>query len=205
MAYLRLVILGLPFQLVVLASTGLLRGLQDARTPMAVAIGVNLTNIGLDALLIYGFGFGIRGSATATATAQAASCLVLVAVIARRARARNLPGGGVPLRPSLHGMFDAMSHGGWLVVRSLGLWISLTATTVVATRMGSLILAAHQVANSIWNFLSFSLDALAIASPITNITRAGREHSQNPRGGLSGSVMGLRVRVCAVSRPDGFG
>ena len=125
-AYLRLVILGLPFQLVVLASTGLLRGLQDARTPMAVAIGVNLTNIGLDALLIYGFGFGIRGSATATATAQAASCLVLV-------------------------------------VRSLGLWISLTATTVVATRMGSLILAAHQVANSIWNFLSFSLDALAIA------------------------------------------
>lgn len=162
-AYLRLVILGLPFQLVVLASTGLLRGLQDARTPMAVAIGVNLTNIGLDALLIYGFGFGIRGSATATATAQAASCLVLVAVIARRARARNLPGGGVPLRPSLHGMFDAMSHGGWLVVRSLGLWISLTATTVVATRMGSLILAAHQVANSIWNFLSFSLDALAIA------------------------------------------
>ncbi|WP_091969061.1 MATE family efflux transporter [Propionibacterium cyclohexanicum] len=157
-SYLRLVVLGLPFQLVVLASTGLLRGLQDARTPLYIAIGVNLTNIGLDALLIYGFGMGIRGSASATATAQACSAVVLFAVVARRA-AR----GGASMVPSVRGMAEAARHGGWLVVRTAALWISLTATTVVATHLGSHVLAAHQVVNSLWSFISFALDALAIA------------------------------------------
>lgn len=156
--YLRFVVLGLPFQLVVLASTGLLRGLQDARAPLVVAIGVNFTNIALDALLIYGFGMGIRGSATATATAQACSAVVLVAVIARRARRS-----GATLLPSLRGMGEAAAHGGWLVVRTAGLWVSLTATTVVASHLGSHVLAAHQVANSLWTFIAFALDALAIA------------------------------------------
>lgn len=156
--YLRIVVLGLPFQLVVLASTGLLRGMQDARTPLYVAIGVNLANIALDAVLIYGLGLGIRGSATATATAQVCSCLVLVAVIARRAS-----GDAIPLLPQLHGMVEAMAHGGWLVVRSAGLWISLTAMTVVATHLGPQVLAANQVVNSVWSFIVFTLDALAIA------------------------------------------
>lgn len=156
--YLRIVAAGLPFQLVVLASTGLLRGLQDTRTPMAVAIGVNVANIGLDALLINGLGLGIAGSATATATAQGLSCIVLVAVIVRRCR-----GLGLGLRPSPRGMGAAASAGGWLVLRTATLWFSLTATTVVATGLGSLTLAAHQVTNSLYSFLTFALDSLAIA------------------------------------------
>ena len=156
--YLRIVAAGLPFQLVVLASTGLLRGLQDTRTPMAVAIGVNVTNIGLDALLINGLGLGIAGSATATAAAQGLSCIVLVAVIVRRCR-----GLGLGLRPSPRGMGAAASAGGWLVLRTATLWFSLTATTVVATGLGSLTLAAHQVTNSLYSFLTFALDSLAIA------------------------------------------
>ena len=190
-AYLRIVIWGLPFQLVVLASTGLLRGLQDARTPMAVAIGVNITNIGLDALLIYGFGLGIRGSAIATATAQAASCLVLVAVIVHKVR-------GISLRPTVRGMIEAMSHGGWLVVRSLGLWISLTATTVVATRMSSLILAAHQVANSVWSFLSFSLDALAIACQALIGRRLGAGDSDGAHQVMRRAIGWGLVQACVV-------
>lgn len=176
-AYLRVVVIGLPFQLVVLASTGLLRGLQDTRTPMAVAIGVNLANIGLDALLIYGFGMGIVGSATATATAQAASCLALVAVIVHRSRGLELS-----LRPSRSGMLGAAAHGGWLVVRSATLWISLTATTVVATRLGSTVLAAHQVANSLFSFLTFALDALAIACQALIGRHLGASDSSGARG-----------------------
>lgn len=156
--YLRIVAAGLPFQLVVLASTGLLRGLQDTRTPMVVAIGVNVANIGLDALLIYGFGLGIAGSAVATATAQGLSCLALAAVIVRRCR-----GLGMRLRPDPRGMVASASSGGWLVLRTATLWFSLTATTVVATGLGSLTLAAHQVTNSLYTVLTFALDSLAIA------------------------------------------
>ena len=54
--YLTISMAGLPAMLVVFAATGLLRGLQDTRTPLWVA-GVGFTaNIALNALFIYGLG-----------------------------------------------------------------------------------------------------------------------------------------------------
>src|SRR3954466_8669027 len=64
--YLRWALLGVPALLVMLAATGVLRGLQDTRTPMLVAIAGNVLNIGLNYLLVYGAGLGIAGSAIGT-------------------------------------------------------------------------------------------------------------------------------------------
>ncbi|WP_269801650.1 MATE family efflux transporter, partial [Desertihabitans aurantiacus] len=61
-AYLQVVAVALPSVLVVLAATGVLRGLQDTRTPLYVAIGINLANIVLNVTLVYGLGLGIRGA-----------------------------------------------------------------------------------------------------------------------------------------------
>src|SRR5881394_1366940 len=52
--YLRISLLGAPAMLGVLAGTGVLRGLQDTRTPLAVAVGANLMNIVLNAVLVLG-------------------------------------------------------------------------------------------------------------------------------------------------------
>src|SRR3954447_17548926 len=46
--YLRIAVLGLPAALGVMATTGVLRGLQDTRTPLMVAVIANLANIGLN-------------------------------------------------------------------------------------------------------------------------------------------------------------
>ncbi|MFE7531998.1 MATE family efflux transporter, partial [Kitasatospora sp. NPDC057542] len=43
--YLRISVLGIPAMLIVLAATGVLRGLQDTRTPLYVAIGGFTTNV----------------------------------------------------------------------------------------------------------------------------------------------------------------
>ena len=64
--YLRVVALGLPAQLVILASTGVLRGLQDTRTPLRVVVTINLLNIALNVLLVYGLNLGIGGAAAGT-------------------------------------------------------------------------------------------------------------------------------------------
>ena len=67
--------------LVVMAATGVLRGLQDTRTPLVVAVAGFSLNIVLNVVLVYGLDLGIRGSALGTVLAQTAMALALVAVI----------------------------------------------------------------------------------------------------------------------------
>lgn len=62
-AYLHVSLVGVPAMLLVLAATGVLRGLQDTRTPLLVVVLGVIANIALNALLIYGLGWGIAGSA----------------------------------------------------------------------------------------------------------------------------------------------
>ncbi|HCU93986.1 MAG TPA: MATE family efflux transporter, partial [Actinobacteria bacterium] len=52
--YLRISLLGAPAMLAVLAGTGVLRGLQDTRTPLAVAVSANVVNVMLNAVLVLG-------------------------------------------------------------------------------------------------------------------------------------------------------
>ena len=64
--YLCISLLGAPSMLIVLAGTGVLRGLQDTRTPLAVAVAANVVNVGLNAFLVLGLHWGIAGSAWGT-------------------------------------------------------------------------------------------------------------------------------------------
>ncbi|MGN6126182.1 MAG: MATE family efflux transporter, partial [Humibacter sp.] len=69
-AYLAVSMAGLPAMLIVFAAAGLLRGLQDTRTPLVVASAGFAANLVFNALLIYGAGLGVVGSATGTVIAQ---------------------------------------------------------------------------------------------------------------------------------------
>lgn len=157
--YLRIASLGFPFLLVMLASTGVLRGLQDTKSPLKVAIGLNFLNIALNFLFVYGLGLGIGGAALGTVMSQLAAAAILVVVVTRGARRE---GAELHFRPG--GILAAARSGVWLIVRTAALQTSITATTVVATHLGPTGLAAHQVVNSLWLFLAFALDAIAIAA-----------------------------------------
>lgn len=157
--YLRIAACGLPAMLVMLASTGVLRGLQDTRTPLHVAIGVNVANIILNYLLIYSFGLGLQGSAIGTLIAQTAAATLLATVVVRGARRA-----GTKIRLDVGGVLEAARGGSWLVLRSLWLQASLAVTMAVAARTGAVGLASHQVTNSLWSFLCLALDSLAIAA-----------------------------------------
>jgi putative MATE family efflux protein len=64
-SYLRFSLPGIPAMLLVLAATGVLRGLQDTRTPLYVAAAGFALNAGLNWLLVYpvGWGWPVRRSA----------------------------------------------------------------------------------------------------------------------------------------------
>src|SRR5207249_10401830 len=107
--YLRVSLAGIPAALIILAMTGSLRGLQDTRTPLAVAAAANLSNIGLNFGLVYGLGLGIAGSGVGTVISQWSAATAYVFVVTRGARAL-----GVSLRPDWRGCrtrFTASARG----------------------------------------------------------------------------------------------
>jgi putative MATE family efflux protein len=156
--YLRIAACGLPSLLLLLASTGVLRGLQDTRTPLYVAVTTNLVNIGLNLLLVYGLDLGIAGSALGTLIAQTAAAGYLATIVIRGSRREH-----AEIRFRLGGVLAAARSGVWLIARTATLHAAITLTTLVAATGGAVALAAHQVVNSVWILLAFALDAIAIA------------------------------------------
>lgn len=157
--YLRWSMPGVPAMLLVLAATGVLRGLQDGRTPLLVAGGGFAINIGLNFILVYGAGLSVAGSALGTSIAQWIMALVYLALLLPRLRRQ-----GVPLRPSVAGLRRSAHAGGWLMLRTLSLRIAILATVWVATSQGAVTLAAHQLVFTMFSTLAFALDALAVAA-----------------------------------------
>jgi putative MATE family efflux protein len=156
--YLRISLFGAPSMLVILAGTGVLRGLQDTRTPLAVAVAANTLNIALNATFVLGLGLGLAGSAWGTVIAQSAGACVYLAVIARGARRA-----GVGLAVDRTGLRTSATAATGLIVRTLALQVALVVTTAMAAHQGDEAIATHQIAFRIWIFLALALDAIAIA------------------------------------------
>lgn len=158
-AYLGWAFLGVTPLLVLLAGTGILRGLQDTRTPLVVAVAANLVNVVLNVVLVYGLDLGIAGSAIGTDLAQLGAAAAVVAVVVRAARRE-----GASLRPDLPGIRRAGHAAVALVIRTLTLRASLLVMTWGAASLGATATATHQLAMTLWTFLAFALDAIAIAA-----------------------------------------
>jgi putative MATE family efflux protein len=156
--YLRISLLGAPAMLIVLAGTGILRGLQDTRTPLLVAVVANAVNVVLNATFVLGLHWGIAGSAWGTVIAQLGTCAAYLLVVSRGARRA-----GVSRRPDLAGVRSAAFAGASLVLRTLALQAVLVLMTAIAARQGDAAVAANQVAMRVWNLFVLALDAIAIA------------------------------------------
>jgi putative MATE family efflux protein len=156
--YLRISVLGAPALLVTLAGAGYLRGLQDTRTTLLIAVGSNAANLVIEVVLVYGLHLGIAGSAWGTVIAQFGAALAYVAVVARTVRAEH-----ASVRPQAAGVRATARVGGRLVVRTGSLLAAFLAATAIASRIGDDDVAAHQIAFQVFLFLGLSLDAVAIA------------------------------------------
>ncbi|MBP0453895.1 MULTISPECIES: MATE family efflux transporter [unclassified Kitasatospora] len=156
--YLRISALGIPAMLMVMAATGVLRGLQDTRTPLLVAVAGFTANLGLNAGLVYGAGLGVAGSAWGTVLAQTGMAGAYLFVVVRGARRER-----ASLRPDAAGIRACARAGGPLMVRTLSLRAILMIATAVAAGLGDDEIAAHQIAMTVFLFIAFALDAIAIA------------------------------------------
>ncbi len=155
--YIQIRLFGAPAVLLTLTISGALRGIQDMRTPLWIALGVNGLNILLDWILIFGNGpfppLGVSGSALASTISQWLGALVgLVLVIQRIKPSRTFQVGQT---------LKMLQIGGDMFIRTGMLNLFLIYTTRSANQISPNAGAAHQVLRQMWVFTALALDAFA--------------------------------------------
>jgi putative MATE family efflux protein len=155
LAWFRVAVLGLPGVLVVLAGNGWLRGVQDTRRPVRIVVAANVASAAASPILVYPVGMGLRGSAVANLVAQTVGGALFIRAIHREGRA---------WRPDWGTVRGQLRVGRDLLLREVGFQAAFLCAAGVATRMGTAVVAAHQIGFQLWNLIALLLDSFAIAA-----------------------------------------
>jgi len=151
-------LLGAPAVLVSLACFGALRGVQDMQTPLYVAVGINVINVVLDWLLIFGMGplpvMGVAGAAIASTISQWIGGAWLLWVVKQKI--------GLTWKVRGAGVTKLLKIGGDLFVRTGMVLLFLALCTRVANKAGANEGAAYQAIRQFFIFSALFLDAFAI-------------------------------------------
>ncbi len=155
--YIQLRLLGAPAVIVVVVGFGALRGAQDMRTPLWIALGINIANILLDYLFIFGWNFipalGVAGAALASSLSHWLGAAWMLWEVQRRL--------GLSRDINLRDGVKLLCVGRDLVIRSASLTLFLLYATRVANQMGAEAGAAHQVIRQVWFFTALFVEAFA--------------------------------------------
>ncbi len=157
--YMSYRLLGAPAVLVVLSCFGAMRGYQDMRSPLWIAVGINAFNVVLDWGLVFGVGpfpeMGVGGAALASAISQWLGAFWAVWVVKKHY--------GLNLSLNIADAKRLFVIGGDMFVRTGCVCFFLLLCTRFATKAGAESGAAHQAIRQFFVFLALFLDAFAIS------------------------------------------
>lgn len=158
--YIQVRLFAAPAVLITFTGFGVLRGMQDMKTPLWIAVGINVLNILLDYPLIFGFGvipaMGVAGSALATSIAQWLGVIWTLWAIGRKL--------GYTRDIHWNEAIKLIQIGGDLFIRT-GLLVSFfLLSTRVATQIGVDSGASHQAIRQVWFFSTLVMEAFAVTA-----------------------------------------
>jgi len=202
--YLRIELLGGLPALLNLTMVGFFRGLGDTRTPLVVVLVVEILNILLDLLLIFGMAgcprLGIAGAALATVSAGTIGTAIYLGLFLHRGRRE-----GFLVQPRLP--FDR--HSCWRLLRvswpigaqgalEMGAW---TLFTALIARLGAAEAAAHTIAIRVTSLSYMAGYGLCVA--VT--TLVGQYLGAQNRAAARRSMMSCLVLVIGLMGSLGIG
>lgn len=164
--YFRILIWGAPAVLGLYSLAGWFLGMQDARSPMRVAIVQNVVNIAVSLLLVIGCGMKVEGVALGTLTAQYAGLLLALLLLRRTLRrlprvdAAEYAWDKVFSRRALTRFFHVNRD---IFLRTLCLVAVTTAFTSAGAAQGDLVLAANALLMQFFMLFSYVMDGFAYA------------------------------------------
>jgi len=167
-AYMRVIFLALPFLVLYIFTTSVLRGAGDSKTPLYfLLLSVGL-DIGLNPVFIFGVGpiprYGIMGSAIATLLAQAVSLVALVAFLYRRKHPLCLHGNELELlRLDWTIIGTLIKKGVPMALQMIVVAFSMVLMISLVNRFGIDTTAAFGAAVQIWNYVQMPSFAIGMA------------------------------------------
>ncbi|MFB6111324.1 MAG: MATE family efflux transporter [Halobacteriaceae archaeon] len=156
--YLRIVAIGVPFAGLNLIGSRAYIGVDDAWTPMVVRAGGAVTNIVINAVLIFGLGMGVAGAAIGTVVANVAVTLTFIVGLIRG----DLPGTR-PFPTSVDPLGSYVDREtarevveiGLPVVGRNGIWtVTRFPMLAIVALYGEYTVAAYVVARRIWGLMN---------------------------------------------------
>lgn len=199
---LRILAIGIPGNMLMIAATGAMQGAGDTRPALWIGIAVNVVNIALDWLLIFGnLGFprlGLAGAAVATAVSFTAGGLMFLWLLWRGRRPVQL----ARVRDGAAGLARRLARvGGPAALEAFVLSVGFTAYLILILRFGADALAAHQIGLRVQSFAfmpGFGFSAAAAALVGQGLGRGDPDEAEG--NGWTSIALGLAVMM-AMSVP----
>lgn len=173
-------------------------GMQNARGPLYLLLVINITNIMLDLLFVWGLGMDVDGVALASVIAEYLGVFVGLWLVARELK--KYPGQW--LRQQI---LDAAKLGQMLVlnhnifIRTVCLIFSFAFFTAQGARYGDVVLAANAVLMNFQTFMAYGLDGFAhAAEALVGKAIGQRDKSQFKRAIHTAAVWSIGISVCFV-------
>jgi len=151
-----------PFAFATYAILGALIGRGRTDLGLSLQIAINLVNIALNVLLVYGFGLGIFGSGLGTLIAEVAGTAAGIAVMFwLDPRFYDVPRALLFAREKLRRLTAINAD---IMVRTVALLFSFAYFTSLGARGGVVMLAANAILMNLFMIAAFFLDGFATAA-----------------------------------------
>lgn len=149
--FMRITSFGIFFNMLMNLMNGILRGYGNTKTPLLVSVIINIINLGLDWILIFGrYGFpelGVRGSAVATASAQTMGFLFISLYVLKKSKIK--PRIKYIKNLELHKLFELLRLSIPSSLQEAALDVSRLISAFIIMRLGTVAFASNQIATTI--------------------------------------------------------
>lgn len=161
--YFGIYIWAAPAILGMYALTGWYVGMQNTRIPMYVSIGINIVNIGLSFLFVYGLGMKIEGIAIASVCAQY-SGLISSVIICHKQNRILIKYFDIRILKNIRGFVPFFKVNTNIFIRTMALVAVTTSFMSASAWIGDDILALNALLMQFFMLFSYMMDGFAYAA-----------------------------------------
>lgn len=187
--YFMIRIWGAPFALMNFVAVGWLLGLHKAKEALWIQLFMNLSNILLNFMFVYGFGMDVDGVALGTILAEAMAAILAFRIISRHSH--KLTGHNIWSIKARMGLFERAEFVKLFIlnrdifIRTVCLTGSMAIFTILGANMSNEILAANAILMNLQMVTSYGLDGFAQAAEVL----VGKQVGAKSRDGFHKAVI----------------